>query len=211
MKRTSELSPDTGRIEAFSDAVFAIAITIMVFQIQIPDSLVSTNDRAALQHFGALLATYSLSFVVVGILWANHHYLMLTLPKVDRTTIWLNNHVLFWVAMVPIVARFFGMHPTAPRAVAVYAFVIMMCTVALIVLRAHASRASHNEFHRALHRRVFKKAWFAIAMYAAAIPLAFVSIELAWVLLVILPALFFLPVVRPDRVGPSPPSRSTAE
>jgi TMEM175 potassium channel family protein len=191
-----ELRPDNRRIESFSDAVFAIVVTIMVLEISIPDSLAVSNDPAALSHFAGLIITYALSFVVVGILWASHHYLVYTLPGADRTTIWLNNLVLFWVTLIPIVARFFGMHPTSARAAAAYAFVIMMNTVAFSILRAHASNASHNELHRAIHRRVFRKAWIGIALYAAAIPLAFVSIKLAWILLASLPALFFLPVVR---------------
>jgi uncharacterized membrane protein len=200
---TSELRPTNRRVESFSDAVFAIAVTIMVLEIRIPDSLAFANDGSAFHEFVTLLAIYVLSFVVVGILWANHHYLVFTLPNTDRTTVWLNNHVLFWVTMVPIVARFFGLHSTSPRAVAAYAFVIMMCTCSLTLLRRHAARVSQNEFHRSLHRRVFRRAWIAIATYAAAIPLAFVDIRLSWGLLVVLPAIFFLPVTRRSEIGGS--------
>ena len=191
-----ELHPNNQRIEAFSDGVFAVAVTIIVLEVRVPDSLAFANDAVAFQQFVTLLAIYALSFVVVGILWANHHYLVTTLPSSDRATIWLNNHVLFWVTMVPIVARFFGLHPSSPRATAAYAFVVMMCTVSLALLRRHASSISDNQFHRALHRRVFRKVWIAIGAYAAAIPLAFVNVRLSWALLVILPAIFFLPIVR---------------
>ena len=191
-----ELHPNIQRIEAFSDGVFAVAVTIIVLEIRVPDSLAFANDAVAFQHFATLLAIYALTFVVVGILWANHHYLVTTLPSSDRTTLWLNNHVLFWVTMVPIVARFFGLHPTSPRATAAYAFVVMMCTGSLALLRRHASAISANQFHRALHRRVFRKVWIAIGAYGAAIPLAFVNVMLSWGLLIILPAIFFLPIVR---------------
>ena len=183
-----------GRLEAFSDGVIAIIITIMVLEIQIPDDLAFGNNRVALMEFGALLATYALSFVVIAIFWSNHHYLIFTLPKTDRATIWLNNHALFWVTLIPIVARFFGFHPMSPRAVASYAFVVMMSTISFGLLRRHAARISHNEFYRALHRRVFRKIWPAVATYAAAMPLAFVDIRLAWACLLVLPAMFFLPV-----------------
>jgi uncharacterized membrane protein len=191
-----ELRPTNRRVENFSDAVFAIAVTIMVLEISIPDSLAYGSDPSQLRDFLALIITYGLSFVVVGILWASHHYLIFTLPNADRSTIWLNNFVLFWVTLIPIVARFFGRHPSAPRAAAAYAFVIMMCTIAFSVLRTHAVRVTRNELHRAIHRRVFRKAWLGIALYALAIPLAFVSIPLTWALLAALPALFFLPVIR---------------
>lgn len=191
-----ELHPNNRRIEGFSDGVFAVAVTIIVLEVRVPDSLAFANDAAAFQRFVTLLAIYALTFVVVGILWANHHYLVTTLQSSDRGTLWLNNHVLFWVTMVPIVARFFGLHPTSPRATAAYAFVVMMCTGSLALLRLHASGKSANQFHRALHRRVFRKVWIAIGAYAAAIPLAFLNVRLSWALLIILPAIFFLPIIR---------------
>lgn len=196
-----QLHPSNRRIEGFSEGVFAVAVTIIVLEVRVPDSLAFANDAAAFQQFITLLAIYALSFVVVGILWANHHYLVLTLPTTDRQTLWLNNHVLFWVTMVPVVARFFGLHPTSPRATAAYSFVVMMCTCALSLLRRHAARLSADRFHRALHRRVFRKVWIAIAAYAAAIPLAFLNVRLSWALLVILPAMFFLPIVRVETLS----------
>jgi uncharacterized membrane protein len=191
----TELQPSNRRIEGFSDGVFAVAVTIIVLEVRVPDSLAFANDAWAFQQFVSLLAIYALSFVVVGILWTNHHYLVVTVLNADRTTLWLNNLVLFWVTMVPVVARFFGLHPMSPRATAAYAFVVMMCTVSLTLLRRHALQISDNPFHRALHRRVFQRVWIAIAAYGAAIPLAFVSVRLSWILLIILPALFFLPIV----------------
>jgi Predicted integral membrane protein len=188
--------PDNRRIESFSDAVFAIVVTIMVLEIHIPDGLAFGSNSVALMEFGALLAAYALSFVVIAIFWSNHHYLIFTLPSPDRATIWLNNNALFWVTLIPIVARFFGLNPTSPRAAAAYAFVIMTCTLSFSLLRRHAARISHNEFHRALHRRVFRRIWPAVGIYAAAIPLAFVDIRFAWACLLVLPAMFFLPVTR---------------
>ena len=208
-KQPPELRPTNRRIESFSDAVFAIAVTIMVLEIRVPDRLAFADDAVAFQEFVTLLGIYVLSFVVVGILWANHHYLVFTLTSTDRATVWLNNHVLFWVTMVPIVARFFGQHPTSPRATAAYAFVVMMCTGALTLLRRHAARVSDNRFHRALHHRVFRRAWMAMSLYAAAIPLAFVDIRISWALLLVLPAMFFLPVTRTDAMPNSAePERS---
>jgi uncharacterized membrane protein len=190
----TELKPTNRRLESFSDAVFAIVVTIMVLEIQIPDSLAFGSNRDPLMEFGALLATYALSFVVIAIFWSNHHYLIFTLPKADRATIWLNNNALFWVTLIPIVARFFGFHPTSPRAAASYAFVVMMSTLSFSLLRRHAARISHNDFHRELHRRVFRRIWPAVASYAAAMALAFVDVRLAWACLLVLPAMFFLPV-----------------
>jgi uncharacterized membrane protein len=191
-----ELKPTNRRLEAFSDGVFAIVVTIMILEIHIPDELASGADNVALMRFGAVIATYALSFIVITIFWSNHHYLVFTLPKADRATIWLNNNALFWITLIPLVARFFGQHPTSPWAAASYAFVVMTCTVSFSLLRRHGAKISHNEFHRSLHRRVFRRIWPAVAVYAAAIPLAFLDIRPAWACLVVLPALFFLPVTR---------------
>ena len=204
----NELRPSNRRVENFSDAVFAIVVTIMVLEIRVPDSLAFGSDTNALMQFSTLIVTYALSFVVVGILWASHHYLIFTLPNADRTTIWLNNNVLFWVTIIPIVARFFGLYPTSPRAVSAYAFVIMMCTLSMSLLRVHAARVSHNELHREVHRRVFGKAAIAVGFYAAAIAVAFVNVRLAWILLLILPAMFFLPVVSRSMTMRPPPKPS---
>ena len=205
----NELRPSNRRIEALSDAVFAIVVTITVIDIRIPESLAFGHDPVALEHFALQIVTYALTFVVLGILWASHHYLIFTLPKADRSTIWLNNFVLFWVTMVPIVARFFGTHPTSPRATAAYGFVVLMCTVSFTLLRAHAVRVSRNELHRAIHRRVFRRAWAAMALYAVTIPLAFVDTRAVWLLLLILPALFFLPAVRRAQDGRAPEHSGT--
>ena len=104
-KAQTELRPNNHRVEAFSDAVFAIVLTIMVLEIRIPDGLAFANDAVALREFAALIITYALSFLVVAILWGSHHYLIFTLPTADRTSIWLNNHVLFWVTLIPVVAK----------------------------------------------------------------------------------------------------------
>jgi uncharacterized membrane protein len=195
-RSNNELRPSIHRIEFFSDAVFAIALTIMILEIQIPEILAERHDDAALRHIGGQLLIYLLSFVVIGIYWANHHFIVFTLPHADRLTLWLNHHVLFWVTLIPLVARFFGEHPTQPRAAAAYAFVMMMCTFALGRIRRHALGISGNELHRVIHARVFWIALAAIAIWAAAIPLAFVDIRLAWLCFLVVPAMFFLPVVR---------------
>jgi uncharacterized membrane protein len=194
----SELRPSNRRLEAFSDGIFAIVVTIMILEIRIPDELAIGGDPLALMRFTAVIATYALSFVVIAIFWSNHHYLIFTLPKADRATIWLNNNVLFWITLIPVVARFFGEHPTSPRAAAAYAFVIMTCTMSFSLLRKHGATISRNQFHRALHRRVFRRIWLAVAFYALAMPLGFVDIRLAWACLAVLPVIFFLPITRDE-------------
>lgn len=191
----AELQPDNHRIEAFSDGVFAIVVTIMVLEIRIPDSLAFGDDHATFTHFASYLGTYTLSFLVIANLWTSHHYLLFTVHKPARTTLWLNSLLLFCVTLVPIATRFLGMHPTSPRAAAAYGLVAAACTASFMLLRSHAARTTHNDLHRGIHRRVLRRAWVFLAIYMASIPLAFVSPWLAWACFVIVPPMLFLPVI----------------
>jgi uncharacterized membrane protein len=192
----SVLRPDNHRFEAFSDGVFAIVVTIMVFEIRIPDSLAFGDDRAALAQFGSYIGTYALSFLIIANLWTSHHYLTFTLRRPTRTTLWLNSLLLFCVTLIPLATRFLGRHPTSPRAAATYGLIAAACTASFMLLRSHAARITHNELHRGIHRRVIRRASLFLAIYLASIPLAFVSLWLAWACFIIVPPMLFLPIIR---------------
>jgi uncharacterized membrane protein len=197
----SELTPDNHRIEAFSDGVFAIVVTIMVLEIRIPDSLAFGTDPVALRHFATYLGTFALSFLVIVNLWTSHHYLLFTVSNPARATLWYNSLLLFAVTLIPVATRFLGMHPTSPRAAAAYGLMAAACTAAFILLRSHAARITHNEVHRGIHRRVIRRTWLFLAIYVASIPLAFVGLWLAWACFVIVPPMLFLPVIRVSGTG----------
>ena len=192
----SELKPDSHRVEAFSDGVFAIVVTIMVLEIRIPDSLAFGTDPAALKHFATYLGTYALSFLVIVNLWTSHHYLLFTVRNPARTTLWYNSLLLFTVSLVPIATRFLGMHPMSSRAAAGYGLVAAACTAAFMLLRSHAARTTQNEVHRGIHRRVIRRTWVFLTIYLASIPLAFVNLWLAWACFIIVPPMLFVPVIR---------------
>lgn len=191
-----ELRPTNRRLELFSDGVFAIVITIMVIEIHIPDILAFANDRAALNHLAGELLAYALSFLVIANLWTSHHYLVFTIHMPARSTIWFNNLLLFTISLIPITTRFLGMHPGSPRAAAFYGAVATACTGAFMLLRSHAARKTHNEAHRLIHRRILRRTWLILVIYAASIPLAFVNTGLAWACFIIVPPMLFLPIIR---------------
>jgi uncharacterized membrane protein len=191
-----ELRPTNRRLESFSDGVFAIVITIMVLEVAIPNSLAFTYDPGALREFAGALIAYGLSFLVIANLWVSHHYLVFTLSMPARSTIWLNNLLLFTITLIPVATRFIGMFPDSPRAAAAYGTVAFVCTAAFMLLRSHAARNSHNELHRGIHRRILRKTWLFLAIYAASIPLAFLSPWLAWACFISVPPMLFLPVIR---------------
>ena len=191
-----ELRPTNRRVESFSDGVFAIVITIMVLEIQIPDSLAFANDPVALRSFGAGYLTYALSFFVIANLWVSHHYLIFTLSRPTRTTIWFNNLLLFCISTIPLVTRFLGRHPLSPTAAAAYGLVGAACTAAFMLLRSHASRRSHNDAHRDIHRRILRRSAVFLTIYLVSIALAFVNVWLAWICFVIVPPMLVVPVIR---------------
>jgi uncharacterized membrane protein len=202
-----ELRPTGRRLEAFSDGVFAIVITIMVLEIHVPDSLAFGNDPAALRSFGAKFLTYMLSFFVIANLWTSHHYLTFTVQMPTRATIWFNNLLLFCVSTIPIATPFLGDFPASPRAASAYGFVAACCTGAFMLLRSHARRRSHNPVHRDIHGRILRKSALFLGIYLLSVPLAFVSPWLAWACFLIVPPMLFLPTVR----AAGRPSQSMAE
>jgi uncharacterized membrane protein len=205
-----ELRPTNRRLESFSDGVFAIVITIMVLEIHVPDRLAFANDPAAMGELATELLAYGLSFLVIANLWISHHYLILTLGKPTKSTIWFNSLLLFFVSLIPLSTRFLGMYPNSSRAAAAYGLVAAACTASFMLLRGHASRRTHNDGYREIHRRVLRRTWVFLAIYAASVPLAFVSPWLAWVCFVtILPPMLLLPVIRAPAHGEeSPESRA---
>ena len=198
----AELKPTNRRLESFSDGVFAIVVTIMILEIHVPDSLASRDDPAALWHFASLLGTYAVSFLIIVNLWISHHYLILTLSKPTKSTIWFNNLLLFSVSLLPLSTQFLGKHPDSSTAAAAYGLVAAVCTASFMLLRGHASRRTHNSGYREIHRRVLRRTWAFLAIYSASVPLAFVSPWLAWACFIaILPPMLLLQVIRAPAHG----------
>src|SRR5438874_7270327 len=119
-----------GRLEAFSDGVIAIIITIMVLELKRPEDL----SLAGLVHVGPHLAVYALSFVYVGIYWNNHHHMFHAAKSVTGSVLWANLHLLFWLSLVPFVSGWMGEHYTSSLPVALYGVVLFMNGFAYFIL-----------------------------------------------------------------------------
>lgn len=183
------------RLEAFSDGVIAIAITIMVLGLQTPQG--PTWDE--LRPLVPQLLSYVLSFVYVGIYWVNHHHLLQAVTRVDRGVLWANLHLLFWLSLIPLVTNWVaGLHRyTLP--VVCYGAVLMMCSLSFLLLKRCLSRceADHPALAAALGRK--SKSIFSIAMYAVAIPLAIWAPLVSTAIYVVLAIVWFLPGRRLNR------------
>jgi uncharacterized membrane protein len=119
-----------GRVEAFSDGVIAIIITIMVLEFKVPEDA----SLESLMHLAPHVAIYALSFLYVGIYWNNHHHMFHAVTKVNGGILWANLHLLFWLSLVPFVSDWMGEHYLAPLPVALYGVVLFMNGVAYAIL-----------------------------------------------------------------------------
>src|SRR5436190_4661357 len=137
--------PGTGRIEAFSDGVIAIVITIMVLNLRLPDGTAEHGLWSGIiRPLAPHLISYALSFLVVGIFWVHHHQLMPTAPIATRPLMWWNNLLLFCMSLIPFATNLLGDQPLLPQAVALYGFVLFACCVAFLLLRIHIAGVTRN-------------------------------------------------------------------
>lgn len=125
------------RLEAFSDGVLAIIITIMVLEIKVPHG----TDWAALRPLVPVLLSYVLSFVYVGIYWNNHHLMLGSAHRISGSVLWANSHLLFWLSLIPFSTGWMGENSFAPLPMAIYGFVLLMAAVAYFVLQTTLVRA----------------------------------------------------------------------
>jgi len=160
-----------GRLEAFSDGVIAILITIMVLELKAPEGV----DLSALGPMIPVFLAYVLSFIVLGIYWNNHHHMFHATERINGAILWANLHLLFWLSLVPAVTAWIGESSAAPVPTAVYGAVLLMAGVAYYILTRTIVR--HLGPHSAIAIAVGKdmKGLVSVVLYAAAIPLAFVS------------------------------------
>jgi uncharacterized membrane protein len=178
-----------GRLEAFSDGVIAIIITIMVLELKVPHG----GDLAALRPVFPTFLTYALSFVFVGIYWNNHHHLLHATTRINGAVLWANLHLLFWLSLTPFVTGWMGDNRFASLPVAVYGFVLLASAIAYFVLvRAILAAEGPGSKLAAALGSDFKGKVSAV-LYLVAIPLAFASRWLALAVYVFVAALWLVP------------------
>ena len=177
------------RVEAFSDGVIAILITIMVLELKVPQG----TDWEALRPTVPVLLTYVLSFVFLGIYWNNHHHMLHTASRINGTILWANLHLLFWLSLVPFVTRWMGESHLASLPTAIYGVVLLLAAIAYTILQGTiiADQGRDSKLAAAVGRD--EKGKVSAALYAIAIPLAFVQPWIAAALYIIVALLWLIP------------------
>ncbi len=178
-----------GRLEAFSDGVLAIIITIMVLDLRPPREA----DPMALRQQIPVFLSYVLSFVFVGIYWNNHHHLLQAARQVNGGVLWANLHLLFWLSLTPFVTSWMGQSSFAPWPVAAYGIVLLLAAVAYTILTFALIRSHGQEsaIAQAVGRDI--KGKLSLLLYALAIPLAFVAAALSCLLYVVVALIWLIP------------------
>jgi uncharacterized membrane protein len=178
-----------GQMEAFSDGVIAIIITIMVLELKVPHG----TDVAALFPLMPVFLSYALSFVFLGIYWSNHHHLLQAIKHVDGRVLWANLHLLFWLSLTPFVTAWMGENQFAAGPVALYGVVLLFAAVAYYIL-VQALIAVHGKdsvISSAVGRDF--KGKVSVLIYAAAILLCFVSPSISCALYVLVAIMWLIP------------------
>src|SRR5690242_16131512 len=179
-----------GRLEAFSDGVFAILITIMVLDLKVPHGV----DPPSLLAAWPIFLSYLLSFLMLAIYWVNHHGLFQVAHHVETSVLWSNNGLLFCLSLVPFSTAYMGENDFAPFPTALYAATLLICGIAYIpVHHAVMKQLRADEKFERLARRAGWKNYVSLALYALAIPLAYVHPATALIVCFAVAGLYFVP------------------
>jgi uncharacterized membrane protein len=183
------------RLEAFSDGVIAILITIMVLELKVPHGPSLDELRPVLP----ILGTYVMSFVFLGIYWANHHHLLNTLERVNGAMLWANLHLLFWLSLVPFTMSWMSENHFASMPTAAYGVVQLMAAIGYTILEKTiiAFQGVHSKLRAAVGSDV--KGYISIALYVAGVLLAFVDPRIAFALYATVSVMWLIPDRRIER------------
>ena len=184
-----------GRLEAFSDGVLAIIITIMVLEFRAPHE----TDIAALHPLLPILLSYVLSFVFLGIYWNNHHHMLNCTRRVTGTILWANLHLLFWLSLVPFATAWMGEHPFASTPAALYGVVLLMAGIAYLILQRQILRSEGPDSVLALALGGDLKGKLSPLLCALAIGGAFVHPGIAYILYLLVALIWLVPDRRVER------------
>lgn len=185
-----------GRLEAFSDGVIAIIITIMVLELKTPHHA----EITALQPLIPVVLSYVLSFIYVGIYWNNHHHMLHAVKQVRGAALWANLHLLFWLSIIPFVTSWMGENHFAQWPVALYGFILLMNAVSFRMLAAVLVKQAGTDSPLARAYGKDFKGKGSMLIYAIALGLTFVDARISLALYALVAILWFIPDPRIERV-----------
>jgi len=178
------------RLEAFSDGVLAIIITIMVLELKVPHS----SEWAVLSEMLPVFMGYILSFIFVGIYWVNHHHLLHLARHVNSAIMWANLNLLFWLSLIPFATGWMGENHFSTNTVVVYAILLELCGVAFTILQWTITRSQHiDEALQLAVKRLTRKGLLSMVAYSIAIAAAFYNTNISCFLFVFVAIMWLVP------------------
>ncbi len=185
------------RLEAFSDGVIAIIITIMVLEIKVPLG----HDWSSLKPLLPTLLSYTLSFIYIGIYWNNHHHLLHAAKAINASIMWANLYLLFWLSLIPFVTAWFGKNDTESVPAALYGIVLVLAAVAYTFLQRAvlAHRGKNSELSKAIGHDL--KGKFSILIYLMAVGIAFFQPRISAILYCVVALMWLVPDKRLEKAG----------
>lgn len=209
------LAMKTERLKAFTDAVLAIDITIMVLDLRVP----ATDAWEEIEPVIPLLAAYTLAFINIGIFWTNHHHMLAAARRANGRALWANLFLLYWLTLIPFVIRWIGLAGFTPQPVAAYGVVTVMAAFGYIWLERELilAEGAESQIRAVVGSR--KKEWVSFCLYALGVPAAFILPSIAIALYIVVSSMWLVPDRRFERwhnlqlpeAHPSPPQRSLRE
>ena len=180
----------TTRLEAFSDGVLAIIITIMVLEIKVPHD----TSWKALSELAPVFNSYVLSFIYIGIYWGNHHHLLHTIKHVSWRIIWSNLHLLFWLSLIPFATGWMGENHFEQNTVILYGVLFICCAIAFTILQLIIQKEHpKNPKLEIAFRKLRTKGMISLAGYISGVALAFVNTTYSFLLYVAIAILWLIP------------------
>lgn len=184
-----------GRLEAFSDGVIAIIITIMVLEMKVPHSA----DVSSLKPMLPVFVSYVLSFIYIGIYWNNHHHMLSAVKSINGSVLWANLHLLFWLSLIPFVTSWMGENHFAQWPVTLYGFVLFMNAIAYSILSNALIRIHGKDSALGAAVGNGNKGKVSVAIYLSAILLSFVNPFIGFGLYIVVAAVWFIPDKRIEK------------
>ena len=187
---------DKGRLEAFSDGVIAIIITIMVLEMKVPHSA----DLESLKEIVPVFFSYILSFIYVGIYWSNHHHMLHATRHVNGAVLWANIHLLFWLSLTPFTSGWMGENHFAKWPVVLYGANLLMCAISYTILAFSLVKlhGKDSTLARAMGKDYKGKA--SIAIYILGLACSFIDSRIGFVLYIVVACIWLIPDKRIERI-----------
>lgn len=193
MSNTNQIP--TSRIEAFSDGVIAIIITVMVFDLKLQEIPTDKTVWTELVKINPKFISYAISFLMLAIMWVNHHQLFHQIKHTDRKLLWYSIHLLFWMSIVPFGTNFIGANPLLWQASSFYGIIFFMSALSFTMLRNYVIQTNllHESINKQAHIKIRNKNRLALLIYLLAACLSPVSVYISFTLFLVVPTMYFIP------------------